>query len=192
MKKLLAIITLLVGLAGTGWAQSSVVVVPGTKVKSYHASSSFAASSTTDNAVLPGNATNKVLVTGIYVSCTQTTAGTVPLVIIKRSAADTSGTSATMTAVKDDSNYAAAVSAPLSYTGTGPSVGTAVGNLDNYQLGCMPTTTTSPNDLYVFIGLIKPIVLRSTAEQVAVNVGGAVSGGTLTVTFTWMEVPVLP
>jgi len=168
----------------------AVNVRPAMRPASYHASKSFAGSSTTDNAVLPGNASNTVLVTGIYVSCTQTTAGMVTLNIIKRSTADTAGTSASMTAVPDDSNYSAAVSAPLSYTGTGPTAGTSVGNLDTYQLGCMASGTASPNDLYIMPGLqFKPIVLRGTAQQVAVNFNNAaITGGTVTVTFAWQEI----
>jgi hypothetical protein len=160
---------------------------PDTGTTSYHASKKFAASSTTDNAVMPGNATNTVLVTRVLVTCTETTAGNISVELLKRSAADTAGTSAAITAIPDDANYASAVSAPLSYTGTGPSVGTPVGDLDNAQIGCMAAATASPNDIYVF-SPAKPIVLRGTAQQIAVNVGNAaITGGNVTVTFEWME-----
>jgi hypothetical protein len=166
-----------------------VALQPALRPASFAASKSFAGSSTTDNAVLPGNASNTVLVTRILVSCTQTTAGNITVNIIKRSAADTSGTSASMTAVPDDSTFSAAVSAPLSYTGTGPSVGTPVGNVDTYQLGCMASATASPNDIYILDRRLKPIVLRGTAQELAVNMGSAaITGGNLTVTFEWEEV----
>ena len=157
-----------------------------TATASFHASKKFAASSTTDNAVFPGNATNTALLTRVIVTCTQTTAGTLNLELVKRSAADTSGTSASMTAVPDDANYSGAVSAPLSYTGTGPSAGAAIGDLDNGQVGCNAAATAGPNDIYIFKPA-KPIVLRGTAQQVAINLGGAVTGGTITVTFEWIE-----
>jgi hypothetical protein len=173
-----------VGTDGLLWTAQ----LPAIRPASYHASASFAGSSTTDNAVMPGNASNTVLVTKIMVSCTQTTAGMKTVTIIKRSAADTGGTSAAMTAVPDDSNYSAAVSAPLSYTSTGPSAGAAVGNIDSYQLGCMAAATASPNDIYVLNLRQKPIVLRGTAQQLAVNFGNAaITGGNLTVTFEWIE-----
>lgn len=159
---------------------------PDTTTTSYHASAKIAASSTTDNAVLPGNATNTVLVTRVTVTCTETTAGIVNVELIKRSAADTGGTSAGMTEVPDDSNYSAASSAALTYTGTGPSVGAAVGDLDNAQVGCNASATAGPNDIYIFRPA-KPIVLRGTAQQIAINLGGAVTGGNITVTFDWME-----
>jgi len=172
------------GTDGNLWA----TIQPALRPLSFAASKSFAGSSTTDNAVLPGNASNTVLVTRILVSCTQTTAGIISLSIIKRSAADTSGTSSSMTAVPDDSTFSAAVSAPLSYTGTGPTVGSAVGNVDTYQLGCMASGTASPNDIYILDRRLKPIVLRGTAQQLAVNFGGAITGGSLTVTFEWEEI----
>jgi hypothetical protein len=165
-----------------------VDIQPALRPLSFAASKSFAGSSTTDNAVLPGNASNTVLVTRVLVSCTQTTAGIITLSLVKRSAADTSGTSASMTAVPDDSTFSAAISAPVSYTGTGPTVGTAVGNVDTYQLGCMATSTASPNDIYILDRRLKPIVLRGTAQQLAVNFGGAITGGNLTVTFEWEEI----
>jgi len=165
-----------------------VEIQPSLRPFSFVASKSFAGSSTTDNAVLPGNASNTVLVTRVIVSCTQTTAGIITLSVIKRSAADTSGTSGSMTAVPDDSTFSAAVSAPLSYTSTGPSVGTPVGNVDTYQLGCLAAATAAPNDIYVLDRRLKPIVLRGTAQQLAVNLGGAITGGNLTVTFEWEEI----
>jgi len=166
-----------------------VANLPAIRPASFVASKKFAASSTTDNAVMPGNATNTVLLTAIKITCTQTTAGVISVEILKRSTADTAGTSAAMTAVPDDSNYSAAVSAPLSYTGTGPTVGTPVGDVDNGQVGCLAPGTAGANDIYILNRRQKPIVLRGTAQQVAVNVGNAaLTGGNLTVTFEWMEI----
>lgn len=159
---------------------------PDTTTASYHASKKFAASSTTDIAILPGNASNTVLVTRVTLTCTQTTAGQINVELLKRSTADTGGTSSGFTEVPDDSSYAAASSALLSYTVTGPTVGTAVGDLDNLQIGCMAAGTATPNDIYIFKPA-KPIVLRGTAQQIALNLGGALTGGNVTVTFEWME-----
>jgi hypothetical protein len=48
-------------------------------------------------------------------------------------------------------------------------------------------STATPNDVYVFKPA-KPIVLRGTAQQIAVNVGNAaLTGGNLSVTFEWLE-----
>jgi len=172
-----------VGTDGLLWTAA----LPAMRPKSCTASAKFAASSTTDNAVLPGNASNTVLMTEARVTGIQTTAGILNVEVAKRSTADTGGTSAAMTAVADDSNYSACASAPLSYTGTGPTVGTLVGDIDNAEVGFMAAATASPNDIYILNLRQKPIVLRGTAQQVAINLGGAVTGGTMTVTFKWIE-----
>jgi hypothetical protein len=66
-------------------------------------------------------------------------------------------------------------------------VGTAVGDLDNLQIGCMAAATATPNDIFIFHP-DKPIILRGTAQQIAVNVGNAaLTGGNITVTFEWQE-----
>ena len=164
-----------------------VAALPAIRPASYHASSTIAGTSTTDNAVLPGNATNTVLVTKVSFSCTQPTAGVITVTVTKRSTADTSGTSVAMTAVPDDSNYAAAVSAPLTYTGTGPTVGTPVGQVDAAKVGCNATTTAGPNDVYILNLRQKPIVLRGTAQQLAIGIGGNITSSSIVVTFEWIE-----
>ena len=136
---------------------------------------------------MPGNASDTVLLTKVTLTCTQTTAGTVTVTVNKRSTAGSGGTSANMTIVPDDSNYAAGVSQPVSYTGTGPTVGTLVGQLDAAKIGCNATSTAGPNDVYVLNLRQKPIVLRGTAENVAIGLGGAVTGGNVTVTYEWIE-----
>lgn len=160
---------------------------PDTTTTSYHASATVApAASATDVAVLPGNATNTVLVTRVIVSGTQSTAGIVTLNLIKRSTADTAGTSSNMTVIPDDANYAAGVSVPKTYTAN-PTTGTAIGNVDTVDFGVMATSTVSPNDIYIFKPL-KPIVLRGTAQQLCVNMNAAtITGGSLTITFEYEE-----
>jgi hypothetical protein len=176
-------VALNVGTDGLLWTAQ----LPSIRPASYTASSKFAASSTTDNTCMPGNATNIALVTELRITGIQTTAGILNAEIIKRSAADTAGTPANITAVPDDSNYAAASSQPVSFTGTGPSVGAAVGDIDNAEVGFMAAGTVSPNDIYIANWRQKPIVLRGTAQEICANLGGAVTGGTITVTWKWIE-----
>jgi hypothetical protein len=167
-----------------------VTTLPDLSLKRYRASSKFAASSTTDNWRISGNASNTVIVTKLSVTCTETTAGQVSVQLIKRSTAGSGGTAATVTAVPLDSNKAAASSVVNSYTGTGPTVGTIVGNIDDAQFGCMAAATATPNDIYIpATSPGAPIaVLRGTAEGVALNFGGAITGGNLTVSVEWAEV----
>lgn len=165
-----------------------IAQLPEPSIASYSASAVVAsAASATDIAVIPGNATNTVLLTEVRVSCTATTAGIIQLHLIKRSTADTAGTSVAMTEVPDDANYAAASSALLTYTAN-PTLGGTVGDLDIVKLGCMATGTATPNDLYIANFRQKPIVLRGTAQQVAINLNGAtVAGGSFAVTYKWIE-----
>lgn len=172
-----------VGTDGLLWTAN----LPAIRPASYHASASFAGSSTTVNAHLSGNATNTILVTKISMSCTQTVAGILTVTVNKTSAASSGGTAATMTAVPDDSTYAAASSAAQSFTGTGPTAGTPVGQMDAYKLGCLAAASVSPNDIYILNLRQKPIVLRGTAQTLEIGLGGAVTGGNVTVTWEWIE-----
>lgn len=164
--------------------------LPDLSLKRYRAASKFAASSTTDNWRISGNASNTVVVTKIALTCTQTTAGMVSVELKKESAAETGGTSASVTAVPLDSGKAAASSVVNSYTGTGPTVGANVGDIDDAQVGCMASGTAAPNDIYIApTSPGAPVaVLRGVAEGLAINLGGAVTGGNITVTVEWEEV----
>lgn len=165
-----------------------VASLPAIRPASFHWSASFAGSSTTLAAHIAGNASNTLLVTKITFSCTQTTAGILTVTVNKTSAASTGGTAATITAVPDDSNYSAAVSVAQSFTGTGPTVGTLVGQIDASKVGCMAIGTASPNDIYVLNLRQKPIVLRGVAQTLEIGVGAATTGGNYTVTFEGMEI----
>jgi hypothetical protein len=167
-----------------------VTALPDLSLKRFSASSKFAGSSTTDNWRISGNASNTVILTDLSVTCTQTTAGMVSLVVRKESAAVSGGTAATVTNFPLDSNKAAASSVVQSFTGTGPTVGTLVGDLDDAQFGCMASATATPNDIYIYPHAPgAPIaVLRGVAEGVALNFGGAITGGNLTVKANWVEV----
>lgn len=174
------------GTDGLLWTAS----LPALRPASYSASTNTitSAASATDITAICGNATNIVLVYGLRLSCTQTTAGNVPLTVVKRSSAYT-GAWSTMTAVAQDSNYAVMASTAIFFTAN-PTVGTLVGHLDNYKLGCMATGTASPNDIYISPSdwKMKPIVLRGTAQCVGVNLEATtVTGGAFTVTWDWIE-----
>jgi hypothetical protein len=163
-------------------------IYPDTTTASYYASGNVSsAASATDIAVLAGNATNTVLVNRVQVTCTQTTAGIVTLKLIRRSTADSSGTSSSMTIGKDDTNFSAAgTAAPLVYTAN-PTTGTTDSTIDTVSFGCMASGSATPNDIYIYRPL-KPLVLRGTSQQLAVNLNGAtVSGGSFNVTFNWEE-----
>jgi hypothetical protein len=69
------------------------------------------------------------------------------------------------------------LSSVLTYTAN-PTTGSLVGNVDTIKLGCMATGTTSPNDIYIWRpSMGQSIVLRGTAQQIAVNLNAATVTG---------------
>lgn len=150
------------------------------------------ASAATDIAVLSGNATNTVVPTLVTMSCTQTTAGIVDVQLLIRTTADSAGTSTgSPTTFPLDQSNSAAVSSVLTYTAN-PTVNDGTARLiDSQKLGVLAAATASPADLYIWrpsIGLGQSVVLRGTAQQLAVNLNGAtVTGGSCDIRYQWIE-----
>lgn len=167
---------------------SHLVSLEGRK-NSYRASKSFTCVAG-DVAVMPGSASKTIKVTRALVNLrTSGTAAFSTLQFIKRSAADTAGTSAAMTAVPLDSNDAAATAAPLNYTAA-PTPGAAVGPISSYEiLNESASSNQAPFLVEAFStgSGIQPVVLRGTAQQLAVNFSAIVATGTCSVTFEWSE-----
>ena len=143
-----------------------------------------------DIALLPGNASTTVRVTRVEVSLSTTgTAALESVQLIKRSAADSAGTSASMTAVPYDSGFSAASSVPLSYTAA-PTLGAAVGTIRGVQFFDESATVAGANTWFWTFGErggASAVVLRGTAQQLCVNLGAVVATQTATVSFEWTE-----
>lgn len=148
-----------------------------------------AAAAATDVAVLTGSASKTVYVTKVIISGIQTTAGLNEVLLVKRSTADTGGTSTAGTAVPHDSADAAATATLAAYTANPTALGTSVGTLRrNYQPIGGATSVVNPVVTYELGDKGKPIVLRGIAQQLAVNLNGAtLTGGTFDVTYEWFE-----
>jgi hypothetical protein len=146
------------------------------------------AASATDVAVIGGSASKTINVTKVIIGGTQTTAGLVDVLLIKRSTADTGGTSAGATAVPYDSTDAAATATVLAYTAN-PTTGTTVGAVRRAFVPVDATTSIiNPTTVFDFGASGKPIKLRGTAQQLAVNLNGVtVTGGSLDISFEWYE-----
>ncbi len=136
-------------------------------------------SSATDFFTLTGSATKTIRVTRITITATTTSATPVALdiLLLKRSTANTGGTSTgSPTAVPHDSANAAATATVLSYTAP-PTTGTLVGTaLRNQKLMLMLATATATdfmsNDKLVWEFGNRPsqaIVLRGITEVLALN-----------------------
>jgi hypothetical protein len=157
--------------------------------KSSYSSNSIFTPVAGDIAVLPGSATKTIRVTRVEVSMsTSGTAAYESVQLIKRSTADTAGTSAAMTAVPHDSAFAAASAAPLKYTAA-PTLGTAIGTVRGAQIyDPSGVSALSPNVVtWPFGDRAGVIVLRGVAQQLCVNLGAVVATQTVSVTFEWTE-----
>ena len=156
----------------------------------YSACAIFSPGAAGDVAVLPGSATKTIRVLRVEFSCsTSGTAQIQTIQLIKRSTADTGGTSAAVVAVPHDSLFPAASAAPRSYTAA-PSLGTLVGPV-RAERGNDPTSISSGGNLTVWTFGTEPggstIVLRGVAQQLCVNMASVPSVQTVTAMFTWTE-----
>lgn len=150
----------------------------------------------TDMATITGSASKIVRVHAVYFSSTQTSYGTNNIYLVKRSTANSGGTSSSITAVPLDSTSAAATATVLSYT-VNPTTGSLVGNINMKRVASPVITTTGMSaDIGVDLmpshrgfELTQPVVLRGTSEVLAVNFAGAAlpAGLTVSVTFLFTE-----
>lgn len=145
--------------------------------------------SATDVVYIPGSATKTVRVTRVLVTGTAGTAVSVPVILVKRSAANTGGTCAAMTAVPIDSANAVATAAPASCTAN-PTLGTAVGTVASLSTFLSLSSASGANTSPIIFGTDggQPLILRGVAQTLGVNFGGvSVSSGVVSVTLEWTE-----
>lgn len=149
------------------------------------------AASATDIFTITGSSTKTVRITRLEISGQATTAAAAQVVLLVRSAANTSGTSTSPTAVPHDSNSAAATATIKAYTAN-PTTGALVGNLKAAYvfLAAPATATVASEPLFLDFGLrpSQAIVLRGTAQVLAINLNGVtVTGGAFDINVEWTE-----
>lgn len=156
----------------------------------YSAAVTFApAAAATDVFTITGSATKTIRITEIRVTASQTVAASsFPISLIVRSAANTAGTSASVTAVPHDSLDAAATATVKSYTANPSGLGAAVGSV---RVERMEATTSGgaapPASTFIFGNKpSKAIVLRGTSQLLAVNFN-ANAAATAQVAIEWTE-----
>jgi hypothetical protein len=135
------------------------------------------AATPTDVFTITGSATKTIRVTLIAIDGTETTATQRNVLLIKRSSANSGGTSTTLADVSHDSTNAAGTATVRYYTAN-PTLGTTVGTMRASRL--YVGTTTSVSDEVVWDFGDRPaqaIVLRGTGDVLAVNLGGVTSAG---------------
>ena len=144
----------------------------------------------TDIFTITGSATKTVRVTRIVVNGVQTTAAQVNVLIIKRSTANTAGTSTAPTRVSYDSTNAAATATVLAYTAN-PTLGTAVGT-GSARRAFIPgaATASDAQGLEIVSGDVgqQQMTLRGLAEVLAINLNSTtVAGSAFNITVEWTE-----
>ena len=154
----------------------------------------------TDLTTIAGSASKTVKVWSFRVCTTNTAAGSQQFNVIKRSAADTTGTFVAGTAVPLDSSNAAATAVVGHYTANPGGLGSAVGTINTVRIAspvlvpgsfagvvqdaCYEMIPSMRNGIYV-----QPVVLRGVAENLAINFAGAalVAGQIHAYTLVWSE-----
>jgi hypothetical protein len=159
----------------------------------YSATSAIAFSSAanaTDIFTITGSATKTVKIVRIGFSGTQTTAATNNILLIKRSTANTAGTSAAATAVPHDSSDAAATATVLNYTAN-PTLGATVATVRANRAFIPATNTAATVAFYEYSFGDKPekqITLRGTGQVLAINLNSTtIAGGAFTCFVEWTE-----
>lgn len=148
-----------------------------------------AAGSPTDVFTITGSASKVVRITRISFSGTQTTGAMRDVLIIKRSTANTGGTSATPNKVPHDSTFSAATATVRNYTANPSGLGTTVGTIRAQKVFIGAATALS-REFCVDWGPrnSQAPVLRGTGEVLAVNLNGVTStGNSLSINIEWTE-----
>lgn len=149
-----------------------------------------AATSPTDIVLIKGSATKIVKIGRILISGYQTNASLQDVLIIKRSADNTGGTRAAMTAVSFDSSDGAATAQLFSYTANPSALGTSLGTVRAIE-GTFPNksgSTGNPVLLEISNPPQKPITLNNANEYLSINLNAlSMPGSYLTITVEWTE-----
>ncbi len=144
----------------------------------------------TDVVTIAGSATKTVKVVRITISSTQTTAGINQWFLVYRTTADTGGATTALTKVALDQNNAAATAAALLYTAA-PTINSTVGTVRAPSILSPAPASLFQADYSLFDDNFtgQPIVLRGTAQQLALNFAGVAvpTGLSLSVTIYWTE-----
>lgn len=150
-----------------------------------------AAATPTDVFTLTGSGTKTIRITRVELSGTETLSASKNVLLIKRSAANTGGTSATLTAVPYDSANSAATATARSYTANPTGLGATVGAIRSLVFDLpAPGGATGTSSIVWDFGSrpAQAVVLRGAAEVLAINLNGVTSAGnSLSFSIEWSE-----
>lgn len=148
------------------------------------------AATPTDIFEIIGSATKIVKVRRLRITGNRGTSTTSDVVLLRRSTANTGGTSTLPTIVKNDTNNAAPTAVVKAYTAN-PTTGTLVGNLraDKQFLYPPGGGSSDVRDYVLTESGAQPLFLRGVAESIAFNLNGVtMASGSLDIWIEWTEV----
>lgn len=150
------------------------------------------AATPTDICTLTGSDSKTVRVTMVRFSATKTVEGGINVLLVKRSAANSGGTSTSSNGVSHDPNNGAGTATFRSYTAN-PTLGTLIGPMRAIRYGIAPTAVDAGFGLdivtlYSADRPAKAITLRGSSHVLAVNLNGVTAtGGQVNCEFEWTE-----
>lgn len=191
---------IIAGIDSTGTPQSAradgkglAVSINGTRSTFHYVAQDVTPVATaTDVVVLSGSASKVIRVTKVSIVGTATAASIYDHYVIKRTTANTGGTSTTKTAAQSDSSDAAQTATLSLYTANPSALGAGVSveaNKSYLAAGATPGAAALPT-VYTFgTRNDKAIVLRGTSESLAINFGGQAvpAGASLYLSIEWTE-----
>ena len=168
--------------------------VPNEKASFMAASSGLVpAASATDIFSITGKTGKAIRINQIQISGIATAAAAVPISIVKRSTANTGGTSTSVPAVNlDTANSGAAAGATvLAYTANPAGLGTSAGNIATARM-ILSTASASVGTAPIAFAFermyMKLPTLRDATESLCVNYGGVTAAGnSVDISISWTE-----
>lgn len=142
----------------------------------------------TDIFTISGSSTKTIRVTHLELSITATVSTTLTVSLIKRSTANSAGTSSAAIKVPHDSVNAASSSTVLGYTAN-PTLGTSVGAVRTDKI-VADTSGVANSGLTYDFGTRngQAVVLKGTAQHLVVNLNGtSITGGSASIDIEWTE-----
>lgn len=145
----------------------------------------------TDLLTIRGAAGEVVRIKSIVIAGTATSATNIIVDMIRRSAANTGGTTVPITGRSHDLADGAANATVAYYTANASGLGTAVGTLHSARLNLAPAANGSIDRIQWQFTWVndKAIVLRGATDILAINLRGAAwpAGGALDIDLEWTE-----
>jgi hypothetical protein len=148
------------------------------------------AATPTDVFVLPASATKIVRLKRLRIYASATTAGQMTMSLVRRSTANTAGTSANATVVAHNTTLAAATAVPVTYSANPTTLGTSLGAIDTALLS-FGVNAAGPiyDEIFGSDNCASLVLVAGGAQNLALNLNGGTvpTGAVLTYRATYTE-----